>query len=351
MSESALTRAVAQLRKALDDDAREARYVETVPTRGYRFRPEVEGRGGSERPAPQPRARACRATRTRRPARGRAPARQSRRPARGRAGGPRGRRARRAWAGAARGRAGAGARAAPDAREHDAGLQRLPRLLTRRQLDRLRVGSLGAARDLRAPARARGARDAGHERRPGQRPARLVPGRPPPRLPLDAARRPVADPGARRRGAAGHLVRLGAGLVARRPARSRSRRSASRPSTASRSTAPRLWILDAPLRRRMRSRARSHGAGVPTGRSRAPVFSTGRHRGPVRGRGHLGRTRDPAVARCGQVASGRGRSTWRCPRTAAAIYWTGWERGNWHVLEAPTLAAPRAPSPASAPTS
>jgi Tol biopolymer transport system component/DNA-binding winged helix-turn-helix (wHTH) protein len=41
VSESALTRAVAQLRKALEDDAREARYVETVPTRGYRFRPEV----------------------------------------------------------------------------------------------------------------------------------------------------------------------------------------------------------------------------------------------------------------------------------------------------------------------
>jgi Tol biopolymer transport system component/DNA-binding winged helix-turn-helix (wHTH) protein len=41
VSESALTRAVAQLRKALDDDAREARYVETVPTRGYRFRSDV----------------------------------------------------------------------------------------------------------------------------------------------------------------------------------------------------------------------------------------------------------------------------------------------------------------------
>jgi Tol biopolymer transport system component/DNA-binding winged helix-turn-helix (wHTH) protein len=50
VSESALTRAVAQLRKALDDDARESRYVETVPTRGYRFRTEVrveEGRNGS----------------------------------------------------------------------------------------------------------------------------------------------------------------------------------------------------------------------------------------------------------------------------------------------------------------
>ncbi|HEY8233527.1 MAG TPA: winged helix-turn-helix domain-containing protein [Vicinamibacteria bacterium] len=49
VSESSLTRAVAQLRKALDDDAREARYVETVPTRGYRFRPEVQvAEGGGE---------------------------------------------------------------------------------------------------------------------------------------------------------------------------------------------------------------------------------------------------------------------------------------------------------------
>src|SRR4051794_8556654 len=32
-----LTRAVAQLRRALGDDAREARYIETVSRRGYRF--------------------------------------------------------------------------------------------------------------------------------------------------------------------------------------------------------------------------------------------------------------------------------------------------------------------------
>ena len=37
VTENALTRVVAQLRKALDDDAREARYIETVPTLGYRF--------------------------------------------------------------------------------------------------------------------------------------------------------------------------------------------------------------------------------------------------------------------------------------------------------------------------
>jgi DNA-binding winged helix-turn-helix (wHTH) protein len=53
VSESALTRAVAQLRRFLGDDAREARYVETVPTRGYRFRSEVrveEGRNGHGSP-------------------------------------------------------------------------------------------------------------------------------------------------------------------------------------------------------------------------------------------------------------------------------------------------------------
>ncbi|HUG52734.1 MAG TPA: winged helix-turn-helix domain-containing protein [Vicinamibacteria bacterium] len=37
VTDNALTRIVAHLRKGLGDDAREARYVETVPTRGYRF--------------------------------------------------------------------------------------------------------------------------------------------------------------------------------------------------------------------------------------------------------------------------------------------------------------------------
>jgi len=36
-----LTRAIAQLRKALGDDAQEARYIETVTKRGYRFIAEV----------------------------------------------------------------------------------------------------------------------------------------------------------------------------------------------------------------------------------------------------------------------------------------------------------------------
>src|SRR5919199_3709916 len=50
VSENALTREIAQLRKALGEDARRARYIETVPTRGYRFIAEVEnawaGRNG-----------------------------------------------------------------------------------------------------------------------------------------------------------------------------------------------------------------------------------------------------------------------------------------------------------------
>lgn len=41
VTESAMTRVIADLRKALGDPAREARYIETVPTRGYRFIAEV----------------------------------------------------------------------------------------------------------------------------------------------------------------------------------------------------------------------------------------------------------------------------------------------------------------------
>jgi DNA-binding winged helix-turn-helix (wHTH) protein len=37
VSQNALTRLVAQIRKGLGDDARASRYIETVFTRGYRF--------------------------------------------------------------------------------------------------------------------------------------------------------------------------------------------------------------------------------------------------------------------------------------------------------------------------
>jgi hypothetical protein len=39
VTDHALTRIIAQIRRALGDEAREARYLETVPTRGYRWNP------------------------------------------------------------------------------------------------------------------------------------------------------------------------------------------------------------------------------------------------------------------------------------------------------------------------
>lgn len=42
VTQNAMTRVIAHLRKALGEDAKEARYIETVPTRGYRFIAEVE---------------------------------------------------------------------------------------------------------------------------------------------------------------------------------------------------------------------------------------------------------------------------------------------------------------------
>jgi len=42
VTENAMTRVIAQLRKALGDDSKDAKYIETVPTRGYRFIAEVK---------------------------------------------------------------------------------------------------------------------------------------------------------------------------------------------------------------------------------------------------------------------------------------------------------------------
>jgi len=54
VTDHALTRVVAQLRRVLGDEAREARYLETVPTRGYRWIKEVEHADG---PFPAPGSR------------------------------------------------------------------------------------------------------------------------------------------------------------------------------------------------------------------------------------------------------------------------------------------------------
>jgi DNA-binding winged helix-turn-helix (wHTH) protein len=37
VTDHVLNRAIGQLRKLLEDDSKEPRYIETVPTRGYRF--------------------------------------------------------------------------------------------------------------------------------------------------------------------------------------------------------------------------------------------------------------------------------------------------------------------------
>ena len=48
VTENALTREIAQLRKALGETAREAKYIETVPTKGYRFIADVRIKNGRE---------------------------------------------------------------------------------------------------------------------------------------------------------------------------------------------------------------------------------------------------------------------------------------------------------------
>lgn len=48
VTENALTREIAQLRKALGENARAAKYIETVPTKGYRFVADVEVKNGRQ---------------------------------------------------------------------------------------------------------------------------------------------------------------------------------------------------------------------------------------------------------------------------------------------------------------
>lgn len=56
VTQNAMTRVIAQIRKALNDDAKEARYIETVPTRGYRFIAKVEKIAAEPAPSEVPRA-------------------------------------------------------------------------------------------------------------------------------------------------------------------------------------------------------------------------------------------------------------------------------------------------------
>src|SRR5512138_1961290 len=56
VTDNALTRVVAQLRRALGDDAKEAHCIETIPTFGYRFVADVSvmAKGAEENSIPEP---------------------------------------------------------------------------------------------------------------------------------------------------------------------------------------------------------------------------------------------------------------------------------------------------------
>ncbi len=54
VTDNALTRVIAQIRKALGDDARQARYIETVPTIGYRFIFPIDAPKPTSTPLPEP---------------------------------------------------------------------------------------------------------------------------------------------------------------------------------------------------------------------------------------------------------------------------------------------------------
>jgi len=54
VTENVLTRAIAQVRKALADDPKNARYIETVPTLGYRFIAQVQVEENNPAPSARP---------------------------------------------------------------------------------------------------------------------------------------------------------------------------------------------------------------------------------------------------------------------------------------------------------
>ena len=214
VTDNALTRIVAQLRRALGDDAREAKYIETVPTRGYRWiapvRREVAARPGAPArvPVAAPEAPAPSGTLAR---------------ARDRGGG--GSRPR-----AARGGRGVRRRTAFVPGRHDRRLahagpahrvarpRRVSRVVARRSSDRLRLGSKRGVRNRRPRAGRRVGRAGADERRAAERRARLVARRRAHRVPLDGARRHLDRAGHGRRDAAGERLRVASRVVARRRA-------------------------------------------------------------------------------------------------------------------------------------
>ena len=294
-----LTRAVAQLRRAIGDDAHNARYIETVSRRGYRFlAPVTEGPAddGATAEVP-PVAVPVPPPMTRGPGRRKWPAR---RPARRRRPGPRRRRVvgRRA---ARRSASAPAARVRPAAPgDHAQRREHLARAVARRADGGLRLGPHRAASRSTSPAWPPGAREiADHQRRDAEHPARLVARRPMDRVPLARAPR--------------RLDR------ARAPAARRGRWSSSDPTppgrrTGSTSSSPPtpegmaaqsvLWSV----RRDGTERKELTRIGQPPGGHREPAWSARRTQRRLRG-----------LAR-----AGGDRRSGRCPPPAARR--AGWRR-------------------------
>ena len=204
-----MTRVIADLRKALGDAAREARYIETVPTKGYRFIAEVrkaaDAAGLSERRPAAVRFSApvgCRAASCGSP---RAPwASSSSSSDSGRSRHPESRRR-------PRGRAGGSAPGHRLPRPRS-----VPDLLPGRRADRLLLRQGRRLRDLREAARRRRPRDPDHVGRPGQPPARVVARRSRDRVRLTGPAGHLARAGPRRHAAPADRVRVAARVVAGR---------------------------------------------------------------------------------------------------------------------------------------
>ena len=296
VTDNALTRIVAQLRRALGDDARDPRYIATVSARGYRLLPDVRRRDAQAPPA---------AT---------APA-----PPAANAAAPRSAAVNRRWlvavaallllsivggyvamrrtasAASRGGRRGARCELAGQSRP---GHRRLPRtraahrrhrlrrlcgVLARRRHDCLQLRSIGCARDLRGGSRGRlGADVADPRHRPPGHPAGVVARWPPDRVHRAGWQRHLDRAVARRHGAQDHRVGRPPDVVPRRPPHrlpvARACRSQCR------------WIvrrrLDDLARRRGRpdTAEAADGAGPPGGIARrSPMDAEHRGRG-VRGR-------------------------------------------------------------------
>ena len=280
VTDHALTRVVAQLRRVLGDEAREARYLETVPTRGYRWIRPVEPYDPPHRsPRKLKPAKAAKAGRQR------GPQRSASEPSRARAPLSRWRHRVACWRGATHA-AGLGHRdceqpssdGMADARSEwpvqlttHAGLDLQPALSPQGDAVAF-VSDRTGALEIYVRGFGGGTGDAAHERRRPERAAGVVARRP---LIAYHSYRPAASGSspraAARRGRSRRRVE--SGVVARRPADRLSIRRACRRRAQWVRRAERLDDLDG-RRRRRQSRAQLTHSGDPIGGHAAPAWSS-----------------------------------------------------------------------------